>query len=98
MSKIVGMGFDGASTNLREENWGPGKHQKVSTTCFICALPLLLAAVGLCGIKYVYVTLTAHWKFFHYSPKRVESQNGLKGASSSRVEDCQSFRYALAGI
>ena len=46
----------------------------------------------------VYVTLTAHWKFFHYSPKRVESQNGLKSASSSRVEDCQSFRYTLAGI
>ena len=25
------------------------------------------------GIKHVYVTLTALWTFFHYSPKRTES-------------------------
>ena len=34
---------------LREENWSPDKDQKVSTTCFACALPLSLAAVGLCA-------------------------------------------------
>ena len=65
---------------LREENWSPDKDQEVSTTCIVCALPLHLlqlacvqAANSTNGIKHVYVTLTALWKFFHYSPKRAES-------------------------
>ena len=47
VSKIVGMGFDGASTFSGKKKWSPDKDQKVSTTCFVCALPLSLAAVGL---------------------------------------------------
>ena len=31
------------------------------------------AANSTTGIKHVYTTLTALWKYFHYSPKRAES-------------------------
>ena len=41
--------------------------------CHILQLACVQAANETPGIKHVYVTLTALWKCFHYSPKRTES-------------------------
>ena len=76
ISKLVGMGFDGAATFS-------GKHKGVQSLlkknsphavfvhchCHLLQLACVQAANNINGIKHVYVTLTSLWKFFHYSPK-----------------------------
>ena len=39
-------------------------------------------------LNLAYVTLTALWKFVHYSPESRVPQNGPTTASTTRVEDC----------
>ena len=41
--------------------------------CHMVQLACVQAANETPGIKHVYVTMTSLWKFFHYSPKSVES-------------------------
>ena len=79
ISKLIGMGFDGAATFS-------GKHNGVQTLlksnsphsifvhchCHLLQLACVQAANSTPGIKHVYITLTTLWKFFHYSPKRAE--------------------------
>ena len=80
VSQIVGMGFDGASTfsgkksgvQTRIRNLAP--HALfVHCHCHLLQLACIQAANSTSGIKHVYTTLTALWKFFHYSPKRAQS-------------------------
>ena len=79
ISKLIGMGFDGAATFS-------GKHKGVQTLlksnsphsifvhchCHLLQLACVQAASITPGIKHVYITLTTLWKFFQYSPKRAE--------------------------
>ena len=79
ISKLIGMGFDGAATFS-------GKHKGVQTLlkgnsphsifvhchCHLLQLACVQAANSTPGIKHVYITLTTLWKFFQYSPKRAE--------------------------
>ena len=79
ISKLIGMGFDGAATFS-------GKHKGVQTLlkstsphsifvhchCHLLQLACVQAANNTPGIKHVYSTLTTLWKFFQYSPKRAE--------------------------
>ena len=48
VSNIVGMGFDGAST-FSGKKTGVQTRIKKMHTCFVCSLPLSLAAAGLCS-------------------------------------------------
>ena len=80
MSKIVGMGFDGASTFSGKKTGVQTRIKKlaphdlfVHCHCHLLQLACVQATNSTNGIKHVYVTLTALWKFFHYSPKRAES-------------------------
>ena len=80
MNKIVGMVFDGASTFSRRKIGVQTRTKKlaphalfVHCHCHLLQLACVQAANSTNGIKHVYVTLTALWKFFHYSPKRAES-------------------------
>ena len=80
MSKIVGMGFDGVSTFSGKKTGVQTRIKKlaphalfVHCHCHLLQLACVQAANSTNGIKHVYVTLTALWKFFHYSPKRAES-------------------------
>ena len=80
VSKIVGMGFDGASTFSGKKTGVQTRIKKfaphalfVHCHCHLLQLACVQAANSTKGIKHVYVTLTALWKFFHYSPKRAES-------------------------
>ena len=76
ISKLIGMGFDGAATFSR-------KHKGVQTLlksnsphsifvhchCHLLQLACVQAANSTPGIKHVYITLTTLCKFFQYSPK-----------------------------
>lgn len=71
VSKIVGMGFDRASTfsgkksgvQTRIRNLAP--HALfVHCHCHLLQLACVQAAKSTTGIKHVYTTLTALWKFF----------------------------------
>ena len=80
MSKIVGMGFDGASTFSGKKTGVQTRIKKlaphalfVHCHCHLLQLACVQVANSTNGIKHVYVTLTVLWKFFHYSPKRAES-------------------------
>ena len=80
VSKVVGMGFDGASTFSGKKTGVQTRIKKfaphalfVHCLCHLLQLACVQIANSTNGIKYVYVTLTALWKFFHYSPKRAES-------------------------
>ena len=80
VGKIVGMGFDGASTFSGKKTGVQTRIKKlaphalfVHCHCHLLQLACVQAANSTNGIKHVYVTLTALWKFFHYSPKRAES-------------------------
>ena len=80
VSKIVGMGFDGASAFSGRKTGVQTRIKKlaphalfVHCHCHLLQLACVQAANSTKGIKHVYVTLTALWKFFHYSPKRAES-------------------------
>ena len=80
VSKIVGMGFDGASTFSGKKTGVQTRIKKlapyalfVRCHCHLLQLACVQSADSTNGVKHAYVTLTALWKFFHYSPKRVES-------------------------
>ena len=75
VSKIIGMGFDGASTLSGKKTGVETRIKKlaphalfVHCHCHLLQLACVQAANSTNGIKHVYVTLTALWKFFHYSP------------------------------
>ena len=80
LSKLVGMGFDGATTfsgkrsgvQMRLEANAP--HALfVHCHCHLLQFACVQAANNTNGIKHVYTTLTSLWKFFHYSPKRADT-------------------------
>ena len=80
VKKIVGMGFDGANAFSGNRTGVQARVKKlaphalfVHCHCHILQLACVQAANETPGIKHVYVTLTALWNFFHYSPKRTES-------------------------
>ena len=79
ISKLIGMGFDGAATFSGKRN---GVQTLLKTNsphsifvhchCHLLQLACVQAANSTPRIKHVYITLTTLWKFFHYSPKRAE--------------------------
>ena len=80
VSRIIGMGFDGASTFSGKKTGVQTRIKKIAPHalfvhchCHLLQLACVQAANSTNGIKHVYVALTALWKFFHYSPKRAES-------------------------
>ena len=80
LSRIIGMGFDGASTFSGSRTGVQTRLKKqsphaifVHCHCHLLQLACVQAANATAGIKHVYITLTALWKFFHYSPKRAQS-------------------------
>ena len=79
LSKLVGMGFDGAATFSGKRNGVQSLLKKnfphalyVHCHCHLLQLACVQAANHTPGIKHVYTTLTTLWKYFHYSPKRTE--------------------------
>ena len=76
LSKLVGMGFDGAATFSGKKS---GVQSRLKTNsphalfvhchCHLLQLACVQAANNTNGIKHVYTTLTTLWKFYHYSPK-----------------------------
>ena len=80
VSRIIGMDFDGASTFSGKKTGVQTRIKKIKPHalfvrchCYLLQLACVQAANSTNGIKHVYVTLTALWKFLHYSPKRAES-------------------------
>ena len=80
VKRMVGMGFDGASTFSGKKTGVQARMKKlaphalfVHCHCHLLQLACVQAANSTPGIKHVYVTLTALWKCFHYSPKRTQS-------------------------
>ena len=73
ISKLIGMGFDGAATFSGKRN---GVQTLLKTNsphsifvhchCHSLQLACVQAANSTPGIKHVYITLTTLWKFFHY--------------------------------
>ena len=49
INRIVGMGFDGASTFSGGKNGSPNSNEDACPPCFVCALPLPLATASLCS-------------------------------------------------
>ncbi len=85
ISKLVGMGFDGAATFSGKHNGVQSLLKKISPHalfvhchCHLLQLACVQAANATSGIKHVYITLTTLWKFFHYSPKRAESLKAVQ--------------------
>ena len=80
LSKLVGMGFDGAATFSGKRS---GVQMRLKTNaphslfvhchCHLLQLACVQAANNTSGIKHAYTTTTSLWKFFHYSPKRAET-------------------------
>ena len=80
ISKLIGMGFDGANTFSGKHNGVQARLRKnsphaifVHCHCHLLQLACVQAANSTSGIKHVYTTLTTLWKYFHYSPKRAQS-------------------------
>ncbi len=80
VNKIIGMGFDGASTFSGKKSGVQTRIKAIAPhalfvhcRCHLLQLACVQAANSTPGIKHVYTTLTSLWKFFHYSPKRTES-------------------------
>ena len=80
VSRIIGMGFDRASIISGRKAEAQTRIKKITPYalfvhchCHLLQLACVQAANSTNGIKHVYITLTALWKFFHYSPKRAES-------------------------
>ena len=84
ISKIVGMGFDGANT-FSGKRTGVSHALFVHCHCHLLQLACVQAANCTAVIKHVYVSLMALWKYFHYSPKRAESLKAIQ----SVLENCQ---------
>ena len=85
ISKIVGMGFDGVSTFSGKRT---GVHTRIKKRaphalfvhchCHMLQLACVQTANSSAGIKHVYVSLMALWKYFHYSTKRAESLKAVQ--------------------
>ena len=77
------MGFDGAST-FSEKKAGVQTRMKVLAPhalfvhCHLLQLACVQAANSTKGIRHVYVTLMALWKYYYYSPKRAESLKAVQ--------------------
>ena len=76
ISKIVRMSFDGASTFSGKRTAVQTRIKKlaphalfVHCHCHLLQLACVQAANSTAGIKHVYVSLMALWKYFLYSPK-----------------------------
>ena len=74
------MGFDGASTFSGKRTGVQTRIKKlaphalfVHCHCLLLQLACVQAANSTAGIKHVYVSLMALWKYFHYSLKRAKS-------------------------
>ena len=77
ISNMIGIGFDGAATFSGKHNGVQALLKRnsphsifVHCHCHLLQLACVQAANSTPGIKHVYTTLTALWKYFHYSPKR----------------------------
>ena len=84
ISKIVGMGFDGASTFSGKRAGVQTRIKKLAPHalfvychCHLLQLAYVQAENSTAGIKHMYVSLIALWKYFHYSPKRAESLKAI---------------------
>ena len=80
LSRLVGMGFDGAPIFSGKQTGVQARLKKLSPHaiyvhchCHLLQLACVQAAKSISGIKHVYVTLTTLWKFFYHSPKCAES-------------------------
>ena len=80
VSRIIGMGFDGASTFSGKKSGVQTRIKKIAPhalfvhcRCHLLQLACVQAVNSTNGIKHIYITLTAFWKFFHYSSNRAES-------------------------
>ena len=80
LSQLIDMGFDGAATFSGKKSGVQTRLRMhsphavlVHCHCHLLQLACVQAANVTTGIKHVYVTLTALWKVFHYSPKRAQS-------------------------
>ena len=80
INKVIGMGFDGASTfsgRLTGVQARLKKHAPhalfVHCHCHMLQLACVHAANATPGIQHIDVTLTTLWNFFNNSPKRTES-------------------------
>lgn len=85
LSKLVGMGFDGAATFSGAKTGVQARLKKnspralyVHCHCHMLQLACVQAANHTPGIEHVYKTLMTLWKFFHYSPKRAEHLKGVQ--------------------
>ena len=85
VSKLVGMGFDGAATFAGKNTGVQARLKKnsphalyVHCHCHLLQLACVQAANRTAGIEHVYKTLMAMWKFFHYSPKRAVNLKGIQ--------------------
>ena len=78
VGRLIGMGFDGTAT-FSDDKTGVQRrfkelsHHALFVHCRCHVLASIQAANATPGIKHVYTTLMMLWKFFHYSPKHVES-------------------------
>ncbi len=79
LGRLIGMGFDGAATFSDDETGVQRSLDELSPhalfvhcLCHVLQLVSVQAAIAIPGIKHVYTTLMALWKFFHYPPKRAE--------------------------
>ena len=80
LGRLIGMGFDGAATFSGDTAEVQRRLKELSLhalfvhcRCHVIQLASVQTANAKPGIKHVYITLMTLWKFFHYSPKRVES-------------------------
>ena len=80
VSRIIGMGFDGASTFSGKKAGVETRIKKtaphalfVHCHCHLLQLACVQATNSSNGIKHLYVMLTVLWKFFQYSPNKAES-------------------------
>ena len=85
LSKLVGIGFDGAATFAGDKTDVQRRLKKnsphalfVHCHCHRLQLACVQAANHTTGIKHMYTTLTTLWKFFYYSPKRAECLKEVK--------------------
>ena len=76
ISKLVGIGFNGAATFSRRDKGVQSLLKKnlpramfMHCHCHLLQLTCVQASNNINGIKHVYVTLTSLWKFFLYSFK-----------------------------
>ena len=94
ISRIVGMGFEGASTFSGNETGVQARMKKIAPHplfvychCHLLQFTCVQAANSTAGMKHVYVTLIALWKSFPSKESRT-SQDGPTGARFTQVENC----------